>query len=245
MKVMRKIIEIDEERCTGCGLCVPSCEEGAIQIVNGKAKLVAERYCDGLGACLGECPEGALRIVEREAEDFDEAAVAAHLDSQAAPPCPGTAFTAGGGCPGARIQQRAPRAEGSAASGPVPSALTHWPVQIRLVPPTAPYLQNADLLVAADCVPVAYAGFHQELLQGRVVMVGCPKFDQAQEATDKFAAIFSTAKIKSVTVAVMQVPCCQSLPGFVRRGMQMAGTQVPGEIVVVSLEGKILARKPL
>jgi len=237
MTATRKIIEIDEELCNGCGECVPSCEEGAIQLVDGKAKLIAERYCDGLGACLGECPTGALRIVEREADEFDEAAVEAHLaEMKGAAPA---------GCPGAQARQLRAQQASATPGAPCASALTHWPVQIRLVPPTAPYLKGADLLVAADCVPVAYGGFHQELLPGKVVLIGCPKFDDPQQATDKFADIFATAKIKSVTVAVMQVPCCQGLPMFVQQCMRQACKDVPAEIVVVSLEGELLDREPL
>jgi len=233
MKVKRKIIEIDEELCNGCGDCVPSCEEGAIQVIDGKARLVAEKYCDGLGACLGDCPTGALEVVEREVDAFDEEAVEAHLaEARAAP----------SGCPGAQLKRLQP-------SGAVPmqgaSALTHWPVQIRLVPPEAPFLKGADLLVAADCVPVAYANFHSEFLEGKVVMVGCPKFDDAELYVERFTDIFRTAGVKSVTVVVMQVPCCQGLPMMVEKGMSQAGKDVPMEKVVVSLDGQVLSREAL
>jgi NAD-dependent dihydropyrimidine dehydrogenase PreA subunit len=253
MKTNRKIIEINEALCNGCGQCVPSCHEGAIQVIDGKARLVAERYCDGLGACLGECPTGALQVVEREADDFDEAAVQVHLKRQRAPQAPAggcpsaqlRTFTAGG-CPSAQARTFAAGAVPVAtADAPAASGLTHWPVQIRLVPPGAPFLQGANLLVVADCVPVAYPRFQQDLLSGRTVMMGCPKFDSAPEYVEKFAAIFAEADIRSVTVAVMQVPCCQSLPVIVKKGMEMAGRAVPGEIVVISLEGKILNRRPL
>ena len=252
MATTRKIIEINEALCNGCGECVPSCEEGAIQIVNGKAKLVADRYCDGLGACLGECPTGALQIVEREAEEFDEAAVEAHLAAQqphrpqhGAGGCPSSQPRplAGGGCPSARLHNfakpQAPRHEPAQAS---PSELSHWPVQINLVPPHAPFLEGADILVAADCVPVAFPDFHRDLLRGRTVMIGCPKFDNLQEYTLKFSEIFGRVRVRSVTVAVMQVPCCQSLPLAVQKGMELAGGDVPIEKVVISLEGEILQR---
>ncbi len=240
MKTLRKIIEIDEDLCTGCGECVPSCHEGAIKIIDGKARLVADRYCDGLGACLGHCPTGALQVVEREADDFDEEAVKVHLEAQAAP-----APRAGHVCPSARMTQFAPRPAAETPLEPQASELTHWPVQIRLVPPHAPFLQGADLLVAADCAPIAYANFHRDFLQGKAVMVGCPKFDNAQEYIQRFADIFSQADIKSVTVVVMQVPCCQGLPMIVQRGMEMAGRQIPGELVILTMQGSILTRKPL
>ena len=249
MKVERKIIQIDDELCDGCGQCVPSCAEGAIQIIDGKAKLVADKYCDGLGACLGECPTGALSIVEREAEEFDEAAVEEYLASktqkehpeEAALPC---------GCPSAQLQTFAPlpsshESNKTAAQKTSISALSHWPVQIRLVPATAPFLKGADLLVAADCTPVAYPNFHQAFLKGRVVLLGCPKFDNAQEYVQKFAEIFNTADIKSITAVVVEVPCCNGLPMIVEKGMKIAGKRIPMEIVVISARGEILERKKL
>jgi len=208
-------------------------------MVNGKAKLVSERYCDGLGACLGECPTGALKIVERAADDFDEEAVQAHLSQEPSP------NSRASGCPSARVMNFQPKPESTVANVPLDSALSHWPVQIRLVPPSAPFLRGADLLVVADCVPIAYAAFQQDLLAGRTVMMGCPKFDAVQEYILKFADVFAHADIKSVTVAVMQVPCCQGLPLIVRKGMELSGKTVPGEIVIISLGGQVLARKPL
>jgi Fe-S-cluster-containing hydrogenase component 2 len=236
MNTTRKIIEIDEALCNGCGQCVPSCHEGAIQIVNGKAKLVAERYCDGLGACLGHCPTGALQVVEREADAFDEQAVEVHLSAQK---------PVHSGCPSARMQQFASRPQVHASAASTPSELSHWPVQVHLVPPHAPFLEEADLLVAADCVPVAYPDFHRDLLQGRKVMIGCPKFDDLHSYLLKFAEIFANVEIRSVTVAVMQVPCCQSLPVVVQKALEMAGKHVPIEKVVISLEGEIVQRKAL
>lgn len=248
MKVKRKIIEIDEERCDGCGQCVPACAEGAIQIVEGKARLVAEKYCDGLGACLGECPNDALKIIERQAEDFDEEAVEEHLISRGQAQSPAESAMACG-CPSAQIQSFAPPrscqefnqpAFGSTAG----SALSHWPVQIRLVPPTAPFLKGADLLVAADCTPLAYANFHQDFLRGRVVMVGCPKFDEVQAYVQKFADIFRRGDIKSITVVVMEVPCCQGLPMIVKKGMEIANKKIPLAQVVISTRGEVMSPSP-
>jgi Pyruvate/2-oxoacid:ferredoxin oxidoreductase delta subunit len=247
MEITRKIIEIDEELCDGCGNCVPSCAEGALEIVDGKAKLVADIYCDGLGACLGECPTGALTIVEREAEEFDEEAVEEFLSAKAQKEAPQEA-TMACGCPSTQIQAFAPATSCAEANTPAVqssagSALSHWPVQIKLVPPAAPFLKGADLLVAADCTPVAYPNFHEDFLRGRTVMVGCPKFDDVQEYVQKFADIFKTADIKSVTVLVMEVPCCQGLPMIVEKGMEMSGKTVPIEKVVISAQGEILNRQ--
>ena len=246
MHVKRKIIQIDEDLCNGCGECVTSCAEGAIQLVNGKARLISDQYCDGLGACLGECPQDALKIVEREAPEFDEKAVEEHLHSSSRQKkTPAPVHT---GCPSAAVRnfdRGRDVAEPSAGAETAASALTNWPVQIRLVPPTAPFLKNADLLVAADCVPVAYPSFHRDFLQGRVVLLGCPKFDDAEAYIQKFSQIFKTANIKSVTVVVMEVPCCQGLPAMVKEGMDKAGKQVPIEKVVVSAEGEILKRTRL
>ena len=249
MKTERKIIKIDEELCDGCGECVPSCAEGAIEIVDGKARLVAEKYCDGLGACLGECPNGALTVVEQEAEEFDEEAVEEYLSSKAQDESPEEA-TMACGCPSAQIKAFAPSASFQEANEPAlqvsaVSALSHWPVQIRLVPPTAPFLKGADLLVAADCTPVAYSNFHQDFLKGKAVMVGCPKFDEIQDYTQRFADIFNTADIKSITVVVMEVPCCQSLPIIVEKGIEMAGKRIPMEKVVISARGDVLGRERL
>lgn len=249
MKVNRKIIQIDEELCDGCGVCVPSCAEGALEIVDGKAKIVADIYCDGLGACLGECPTGALTVVEREAEEFDEEAVEEFLSSKPQEE-PVEEATMACGCPSTQIQafaQPGPRQEANepAVQSRTASELGHWPVQIKLVPPTAPFLKGADLLVAADCTPVAYPNFHQDFLKGKAVMVGCPKFDDFQDYIQKFADIFNTADIKSVQVVVMEVPCCQGLPVIVEKGMEMSGKKIPTEKVVISARGEVLNREKL
>ncbi|HSR35869.1 MAG TPA: 4Fe-4S dicluster domain-containing protein [Desulfurivibrionaceae bacterium] len=246
MKIKRKIIEIDEALCNGCGQCVPDCAEGALQIVNGKAKLIAEKYCDGLGACLKGCPTGALRIIERVADDFDEEAVEELLRQKEDKKEEAPAMACG--CPSTRLQVFQPAATPcQTANQPTlmtgaggGSALTHWPVQIRLVPPTAPFLRNADLLVAADCTPLAYAHFHRDLLAGKVVMMGCPKFDETESYVQKFAEIFATAQIRSVTVAIMEVPCCANMRTIIRRALEMAGREIPVTEIVISARGEII-----
>jgi len=246
---MRKIIEIDDILCNGCGQCVPSCAEGALEIVEGKARMIAEKYCDGLGACLGDCPTGALRIIEREADDFDEQAVEELLHAKGASE-KSVETQPHAGCLSARIQtfqpispcQAANKPKGNLATGDSGSALTHWPVQIRLVPPTAPFLKNADLLVAADCTPIAYPNFHRDLLQGKVVMMGCPKFDDAESYVRKFSEIFEAAQVKSLTVAIMEVPCCANMRHIIREAMQRTGKDIPVEEIVVSARGEILHR---
>jgi len=248
MKVIRKIIQIDKELCDGCGQCVPTCAEGAIQIIDGKAEVLSDNLCDGLGACLGECPKDALHVIEREAEEFDEVAVEQHLtkqvessDGEETLPC---------GCPSTQIRTFMPAESCEAANRPasletVESALSHWPIQIKLVPPTAPFLKGADLLVPADCVSVAFPTLHQDLLKGKVVMMGCPKFDDVQEYIDKFTEVFKTAGIKSVTTAIMEVPCCSGLPVIVKKAMEAAGKDIPMRELVISLNGKIISQSQI
>jgi Pyruvate/2-oxoacid:ferredoxin oxidoreductase delta subunit len=249
MKVKRKIIEIDDELCDGCGQCVPSCAEGAIQIIDGKARLVEEKYCDGLGACLGECPTGALSIVEQEAEEFDEKAVEEYLSSKVQEESPDET-TLPCGCPSVQIQTFAsptsrPEADKPTVQRGSISALSHWPVKIRLVPPTAPFLKGADLLVVADCVPVVYPSFHQDFLKGKAVLVGCPKFDDVQEYLERFVEIFKTADIKRVTVPIMEVPCCSGLPMILKKAMEEAKKEIPVELVVISARGEVLKKQKL
>jgi len=246
MKVLRKIIEIDEERCDGCGACVPNCAEGALQIVDGKAKVVADVFCDGLGACLGECPNDALHIVEREAEEFDEKAVETYLSEKEKAEKDKAPATLPCGCPSTQIQTFMPASSCQSANKPAGitgvegSALSHWPVQIKLIPANAPFLKGADILVMADCVAVAYPNLHRDLIKGKVVMMGCPKFDEVQAYESKFADIFKTAGVKSVTVAVMEVPCCAGLPMIVKKGMKAAGKEIPIKELVITAKGKIL-----
>jgi len=247
MKAVRKIIEIDEERCDGCGECVIACAEGAIEIVDGKARLIKDTYCDGLGACLGECPQGALRIIEREAPEFDPEAVEHHLEQKGkqeeAPK-----VTVLSQCPSSQVrlfEVSSEPANRAVTQEPATSALSHWPVQIRLVPASAPFLKGAHLLVAADCTPVAYGNFHRDFLQGKALLLGCPKLDDVQQYIKKFTEIFTTADIKSVTVLNMEVPCCSALAGIVKKGMEEAGKKIPIEEVVVGVRGTILERKKL
>jgi len=246
MKVLRKIIEIDEGLCDGCGQCVPGCAEGALQIIDGKARVVADRYCDGLGACVGECPTGALKVIERETDEFDKEAVAQYLSGKEDDrgemmdplPC---------GCPSSTLQTFEPFAPRREANRPAAigetggTALTHWPIQIRLVPATAPFLKGSDLLVIADCAAVALPTLHRDLLKGKVVLMGCPKFDDVQDYIRRFADIFNTAGIRSVTTVVMEVPCCSGLPLIVKKGMEAAGRKIPLEEIVVSTRGEILS----
>ena len=246
MKVVRKIIEIDEELCDGCGNCVPSCAEGALEIIDGKARVVADIYCDGLGACLGECPQDALKITEREADEFDEEAVEEFLAEKKTRESADTKIMpmVSGGCPSAQMQSFKTAAAGAASdSQDTESALSHWPVQIMLVPPTAPFLKGADLLVLADCVPVAFPTLHQDFLQGKAVMMGCPKFDDAQHYIEKFAQICKVSGIKSITSVVMEVPCCSALPMIVKKGMELSGAPIPMEEVVISTRGKVIDRR--
>ena len=245
MKLKRKIIQIDEKKCTGCGLCTTACAEGAIEVRDGKARLVSEVYCDGLGACLGECPEGALTVMERESQEFNPEAVEEHLRhkdeevKQETPAC---------GCPSQQIQMfaqgkgKAPHLAGDMRVGGTVSALTHWPIQIKLVPPKAPFLQGADLLIAADCTSVAYPDFHARLLPGKTVLIGCPKFDNVEEYLQKFTEIFKQASIRSVTVVDMEVPCCSKLPALVQHALELSGKDIPFQELVISVRGEILDR---
>ncbi len=235
---VRKIIRIDEEKCDGCGQCATACAEGAIQIIDGKAKLVSETYCDGLGACIGECPQDAIALEDREAADFDAAAVEKHLsaatqaEAQAVPSCPSCQVLDFG------------EAEEAAPVASAPSALRQWPVQIHLVPPTAPYLQDADLLIAADCVPFAYAGFHQDLLAGKALLIGCPKLDDLDAYVAKLTDVFRLNDIRGVTVARMEVPCCGGLVHAVRQALKASGKDIPFDEVVIGARGDKTVQTP-
>lgn len=250
----RRIVQIDQSKCNGCGLCIPACAEGALQIVDGKARLVAEVYCDGLGACLGECPQDAITIVEREAELFDQQAAeqhAARLQATASP-VGGEGKPAPAGCPGSIARdlaleqispQPAPAAGASSDEAPsaaVPSRLGNWPVQLHLVPPDAPFLKNADLLLVADCVPFALADFHARFLGRRPVVIGCPKLDDADFYVEKLARIIAASEINRLTVIHMEVPCCTGLVRIAEGALRRCGRDVPLEDVTISIRGRVL-----
>jgi len=236
----RKIIKIDEEKCNGCGLCIPNCAEGALQIIDGKAKLVKEIYCDGLGACLGHCPEGAITIEEREAKAFDEKATKRHLGElkkkekkeNLACGCPGTAVKT-------LKKQKAPRPSSGQAAKKGGSELGNWPVQLMLVPVQAPYLKDADLLIAADCVPFSYPDFHQDFLKGRALVIGCPKLDAATIYEEKLTEIFKANNIKTITVVHMEVPCCFGLVQIVNEALRLSGRKIPMKEVTIGIRGEV------
>ncbi|MDO9535912.1 MAG: 4Fe-4S binding protein [Bacillota bacterium] len=243
----RKIVHIDEDKCNGCGICVPACHEGAIQIMEGKARLLSDNLCDGLGDCLGECPEGAITILEREADSYDEEAVQNHVsrlekEKGSVTPC---SDNAGGslpcGCPSSQIKtiNRMKEIDGEKV-GECPSLLQQWPVQLALLPPKAGFFQGANLLVAADCVPFAYGNFHQRFLKDNTLVVGCPKLDDAGMYVEKLAEIIKYNDIKKITVAYMEVPCCSAFIRIIETAMNEAGKEIPLEKIVVSTEGEIL-----
>lgn len=261
MKTLRKIIQIDDELCDGCGQCVPDCAEGSLKIVDGKVKLIADKLCDGLGACLGACPTGALKIIEREADEFDEVAVEQHLEreKQTAEKTQPAAMECG--CASTHIQSfktignSAPQmndpspCQSANTPAPIPaaadsdSALSHWPVQIRLIPAHAPFLQNAHLLVAADCTAVAVRNFQENYLEGKTVMMGCPKFDDAESYIQRFTEIISTCNLKSLTILLMEVPCCSAMAVIVQKAIERAGKNVPVEQITISTRGQEIDRK--
>ena len=232
--MIRKIIKIDEEKCNGCGLCADACHEGAIDIVDGKAKLMRENYCDGLGDCLPACPVNAISFEEREAPAYDEAAVLAAKKAKAQKtsgvlPC---------GCPDS--QSRAIRHETTPApTAAIPGQLSQWPVQIKLVPIHAPYFDGADILVAADCTAYAYGSFHNDFIKGRITLIGCPKLDEG-DYTEKLTAIFAGNDIKSVVVTRMEVPCCGGIENAVKRALNACGNDIPLRVVTISADGRIL-----
>ncbi|SCY69277.1 ATP-binding protein [Alkaliphilus peptidifermentans] len=263
---IRKIIEIDEAKCNGCGLCVPNCAEGAIQIIEGKAKLVSDIYCDGLGACLGHCPEDALKIIERDADEFDEIAVEELLKSQGKSFTPqsnqhtqqghghghhghgnhGHGHHGGGCCPGSKMMEFKQEENENTADAissndieiKIKPQLNQWPVQLKLVPVNAPYFQNADLLITADCVPFAYPNYHLDLLKGKAVVIGCPKLDDLQFYIEKLTQIIEENSLKSVTVAYMEVPCCQGIVMAAEAALQRANKQIPLNKVKIGIQGQ-------
>ena len=234
--MIRRIIEIDEEKCNGCGACATACHEGAIGMIDGKAKLLRDDYCDGLGDCLPTCPTGAISFVEREAAAYDEEAVKqAQLKKQADTlPC---------GCPGSQSKTIA-RAENSSAVSdikPSVSRLSQWPVQIKLVPVNAPYFDNANLLIAADCTAYAYGNFHEEFIRNRITLVGCPKLDEV-DYSEKLTEIIASNNIKSVTVVRMEVPCCGGIENAAKRALQNSGKFIPWQVVTISTNGEIIEK---
>lgn len=245
----RNIIHIDESKCTGCGLCVPNCAEGSLEIRNGKAILVGDALCDGLGACLGHCPEGALRVEERDAEEFDETAVEhrlAELSTEQAREAAGQHEASSGGCPSARatvIERR--QGEGRGARIRQPSTLGQWPVQLALLPPTAPYFKGSELVLSADCVPFAYANFHEDLLNGCALAVACPKLDNADSHFQKLVEIFRQGGLTGITLVRMEVPCCGGLAAIATKAMEESGANLPIREVIVSRDGMVLNSRPL
>ena len=230
----RDIIRIDEEKCNGCGLCVEACHEGALQIIDGKARLVSESYCDGLGACLPECPTGAISIEQREAAEFDEAAVEKHLAAK-------KAAAIGHGCPSARAMSFAQRLaqKAHAEAAPAASELRQWPCQIKLVPVNAPFFDGAKLLVAADCTAYAYANMHSRFMKGKVTLIGCPKLDMV-DYTEKLTEILKHNDIRSVDVVRMSVPCCGGLEYAVRQALIQSGKMIPWQVTVITPDGDLL-----
>ena len=235
-KVVRKIIKINEEKCTGCGLCIDSCAEGALALVDGKARLVKEKYCDGLAACLKECPEGALTIVEKEAEDFNEEAVKEHLQEKRAGSAPAPCA-----CPGAMVRelekpQEIPAGANGARQIPL---LTHWPVQLALVPPGAGFLNGTEVVLVADCVPFAYPNLHTDFLKDHSVLVACPKLDDAEAHLVKLREILRQGDIRSLTVVHMEVPCCSGLAYIARKAIAESGKKIPFDEITIGIKGNI------
>jgi ferredoxin len=232
--MIRKIVKIDENKCNGCGLCAEACHEAAIEIVNGKAKLLRDDYCDGLGSCLPACPERAIGFEEREAAEYDEEKVKAHQQEKQGTKTPV------GGCPGSNAQTIKPKTE-MAAINPsgVISRLQQWPVQIKLVPVNAPYFENAKLLVSADCGAYAYGNFHRDFMQNSITIIGCPKLDQT-DYSEKLTEILSGNTIKSVTVVRMEVPCCGGIENAVITALKNCGKMLPWRVVTLSIKGEVL-----
>ena len=230
--MIRKIISIDEEKCNGCGACAEACHEGAIGMVNGKARLLRDDYCDGLGDCLPTCPTGAITFVEREAAAYNEVAVKAHQAAKAGTlPC---------SCPGTQSRQiQREEAACAAPAGPQPSRLSQWPVQIKLAPVNAPYFNGVKLLVAADCTAYAYGNFHEDFIRGKATLIGCPKLDSVDYA-EKLTAILANNDIQSVTVVRMEVPCCGGIEQAVKTALQKSGKFIPWQVVTISTDGRIL-----
>ena len=237
--VLRNIVKIDETKCNGCGICIPSCAEGAIQIIDGKAKLVKDIYCDGLGACLGKCPQEAITVIQREAEEFDEKAAEEHIKNIQKTPIVQKHQMS---CPSEKaIQFESEKEDGAVTIQKRNSRLSTWPVQLKLIPPNAPFLQNTDLLIAADCVPFAYANFHEDLLKDKILAVGCPKLDDVTLYRNKLAEIFRSSNIQSITVVNMEVPCCFGLHRLVQEALELSGKKIPVNQKTISIKGEKIA----
>jgi Fe-S-cluster-containing hydrogenase component 2 len=235
--MIRNIVKIDEAKCNGCGLCVPACAEGAIQIVDGKARLVADNLCDGLGACLGDCPQGAITLEQRPADAFDEELVH-KTQAEAAVKTAARPAHGHGGCPSARLMNLSAKENISEdEGGSRQSRLGTWPVQLSLVPPTAPFLEDSDLLLAADCAPFAYADFHRDFLNGKTLLIGCPKLDDGQAYLEKMTAILRGNNIRSLTVIRMEVPCCSGLVTIAQQALAASGKEIPLETVNIGIKG--------
>lgn len=244
---IRKIVHIDESKCNGCGLCIPNCVEGALKIIDGKARLVSDVYCDGLGACLGHCPQDAIEVIEREAVEFDEQAVEEFLaeekvkenkQSNQSKGCSGGSQQHGG-CPGSRTMQFKDEVERD-SEVKVASKLRQWPVQMELVPPNAPYLKEADLLITADCVPIAYGNYHNDYLKGRSVVMGCPKLDDLQLYIDRLTEMIKLNNFKSITVLRMEVPCCGGMAYAAQTARDNAGAEVKINVVTIGIQGDVM-----
>ena len=256
MKIRRKVIQIDEARCNGCGLCIPSCPEGALQIIEGKARLVKEQFCDGLGACLGDCPEDALKVVEMEAEYYDADGVASELARKSpellakhqkhlnehkdeiagvtGPSEPAPVFA----CPGAKMRHWQNDSVTETPPTRQQSRLRQWPVQLHLVPPGAPYFRNADIMIIADCVLFAYPNFHEDFVKDRAIAVGCPKLDDVNAYLEKISQIIRVSNPSRLSVAYMEVPCCSGLVHLTRKAIELSGLDIPLEAILVTIKGE-------
>jgi NAD-dependent dihydropyrimidine dehydrogenase PreA subunit len=252
MKTTRKVVKINEAKCNGCGICVPSCAEGALKIIGGKARLVSDTYCDGLGACLYECPQGAITIEERQADEFNETAAKQHhsegksVTGHAAAGCPSAKarvlkqsenITAACGCSSATVQSIGKPA--SASLERQTSQLNHWPVQLTLVPPVAPFLKGADVVLAADCTAFAYADFHRDFLTNRALLVACPKLDDFEAHLKKLTDIIAKSALKSLTVVRMEVPCCSGLSFMAQQAIAASNNHIPFREIVISVKGEL------
>ncbi len=243
--VLRNIVKIDEEKCNGCGVCIPACAEGAIQIVDGKARLVKDIYCDGLGACLGKCPQDAITVIQREAKEFDEKAAEEHVKRTQAASTTSSVRSPPRLCPSVKVMQLEKDLKEKPAVNLAEkraSRISNWPYQLKLLPPNAPFFENTDLLIAADCVPFAYADFHEDMLKGKTLAIGCPKLDDATLYRNKLAEIFRNSNIRSVTVVNMEVPCCFGLHRLVKEALELSGKSVPLRQQTISIKGEKISQ---